>query len=47
MMHIPAQTVQVGHGGDVPYDEQPEWFETFDAFYITQTEITNADFVRF
>ena len=47
MIHIPAQTVQVGHDGDVPYDEQPEWYETLDSFYITQTEITNADFVRF
>ena len=24
-----------------------EWYEKLDAFYITQNEITNADFVRF
>ena len=47
MIHIPAQSVQLGHDGFVPYDEQPEWYETLDSFYITQTEITNADFVRF
>ena len=47
MLHIPAQTVQIGRDGMVPYDEQPEWFKTVDAFYITQTEVTNAEFTRF
>ena len=36
-----------GRDGDVPYDEQPEWFQTLDAFYITQTEITNGEFATF
>ena len=47
MIHIPTQTVQLGRNGTVPYDEQPEWFETLNDFYITQTEITNAEFVEF
>ena len=47
MVHIPAQTVQLGRDGSVPYDEQPEWYEKIEDFYITQTEVTNAEFVRF
>ena len=47
MVHIPTQKVQIGRDGNVPYDEQPQWHQTLDAFYITQTEVTNGAFSQF
>ncbi len=47
MMHVPSQTVQIGHEGDVPYDEQPTIYVAIEGFYIAQTEVTNAQFAKF
>lgn len=47
MVHVPAQTTQIGRDGNVPYDEQPKWHQTLEAFYITQTEVTNDEYSRF
>ncbi len=50
MVHVPTQNVQVGRDGregDVPYDERPKHWVTVQAFYIAQTEVTNAQFATF
>lgn len=50
MVHVPNQTVQLGREGEVgevPFDEQPEYFDNVNDFYITNTAVTNEQYAGF
>lgn len=50
MVHIPAQTVQLGRDGEmgaVPFDEQPDYVASVNDFYIMNTTVTNEQYASF